>query len=183
MATKLQRLLINRKDQQKKSDRFYVSFYGINDNVGNYLGTQVKSVTRPDVDINSISHQRRGAEFQDTGLLRFSDVSITFTDDEESVTNMLLYAQLMRQKKKYKGELDYVFVGDSRETYKFSIQIEMHNSLGDVTEGYKLTGCFIKSITHSQQIYATDDANDITVTLAYDNIEVLIFDQYLELST
>lgn len=174
-------LLLNRSNQQKKSDRFYVSFFNINKNVSNYLGSQVKSVSRPSVDVDTIQHRKRGAEYADTGHLRFKPVTVTFSDDEESIISMLIYAQLMRQKKKYRGEVDDLF-GNSDQSYKFGMQIEMYNSRNEVTEGYLLKDCFITDINHSEQIYSGDNANEISITLAYDNIEVKVFDQYLDLS-
>lgn len=180
MSQTLHDLLVNRNDQTKKSDRFYVSFFAINQNVGNYLGAQVKTISRPAIDIDRITHERRGAQFNDTGHQRFQPISVTFSDDEESLTAMLLYAQVMRQKKKYRGELDHVFVGDG-ETYKFGVKIELYNSRGDVTEGYILRDCFVSEITHSQQIYEGAGANEITVSITYDNIEMKVFDRYIEM--
>lgn len=185
----LHELLKNRNDQTKKSDRFYVKFFAINENVGNYLGTQVKSINRPEVTIDTIKHQRKGAEYSDTGALRFSDLRITLSDDEESLTSMLLYAQMLRQKKRYAGEFDHIFASNTLrqfqdgETYKFGIQVEMLNSRTEVTEGYIYRDCFITSISHSQNMYDTATSNDITITLSYDNIDMRILDEYFPMTT
>lgn len=176
----LERLLTNRNNHEKKSDKFYVSFFNVNENLGNYLGAQVISVTRPNVTIEDITHGRRGNTYNDTGRILYDPIEITFADDEESVTSMLLYAQMLRQKKKFQGKLDNAMWSSNAdgENYRFGLQYEMLNSRNEVTEGYILNDCYIRNITHSNLMYSDETSNTITVSVIPDNINIKILDEY-----
>lgn len=185
MREDIANLLITRSRLEKKQDKFYGSFFNINSNVGNYLGQQLIRVDRPAISIDTINTGHKGSTFSDTGKLRFDPITVTFSDDEESVTAMLLYAQLMRQKKKYRGEVDHIIPAErhSEAWYKFGLKFELLNSKGDVTEGYIFKDCFISNISHSDGQYSGDGNNEITITIQYDNIDVKIFDQYISMTT
>lgn len=176
-------LLLNRSSSEKKQDKFYIKFFNLDSNVSNYLGRQVIRVNRPNISIDVINTGHRGSSFSDTGKLTFSNLVVTLSDDEESLTAMLLYAQLMRQKKKYVGEVDHIIKSEkhSESWYKFGIQVELFNSRNEVTEGYIFRDCFITSINHSDGEYSSDSNNQITIEISYDNIEVKVFDQYVSL--
>lgn len=174
-------ILLNRSNNDKRQDNFYVSFFNISENVGNYLGKQVKEVTRPNITIEYGEMRQRGNKFANPAQLVFTPVQITFADDEESLTSMLLYAQIMRQRERYNHDVDQIF-GSSERKFKFGVKVQLFNSHHEETEGYILKDCFITSIEHSQKMYSGEQANTITVSIQFDNIDVKVFDRYLELT-
>lgn len=177
MTTKLAEL--NRNNLDSRQDNFYVEFYGLPENMGNLLGRQVKEMTRPEFTYNMVTTRQRGATYTDHANVEFTPTSITFADDENSLTVMYLYAQLFRQRNAYAGEFDDIFAGYDNQ--RFGIKVQMFNSQDEPTEGYVLHGCLINGIRHSERMYSGDRANTLTVGIVCDNIDVQILDKLISL--
>lgn len=176
-------VLLNRSSTSKRQDNFLVSFFNMSENVGNYLGRQVLTISRPSITIEESKTRRKGNEYSNPSQLRFDPINIVFSDDENSLTSMLLYAQVMRQREKYVGEVDDIFKEFDNETrFKFGVFIQLFNSTGDVTESYILKDCFINKLDHSENMMSGDDLNQITITISYDNIDVKVFDKFISLT-
>lgn len=159
--------------KSKRIDRFYVTFYGIPENLSNVLGRQITNISRPDISFDMIQTGYRRNTFKDFGKIEFQPVNITFKDDEQSITSMFLYAQVMRQLQK---KIVYLGEGD-----RFNIKVDFLDSTDKVTESYELIDCFISNIAHSESTVSDDDVSDISVTIDYDNINIKIFDEYIKL--
>lgn len=174
-------ILANRTNKDRNQDDFYVSFFGMNQNTGNYLGRQVKSVSRPRIQVEQIFHSRKSARYNDTGKVLFDPVQVVFSEDEDAITSMLIYAQIMRQKASYKGQYDHLF-GPQESAYgKFGMKVGLYSSLGEETESFILSDCFIETVQHSENIMSGDRMNDVTIQVIYDNIELKIFDKFVSL--
>lgn len=171
---------INRNNMEAKQDNFYVAFFGLPENIGNLLGRQVKEISRPELTFNTVNTRHRGATYVDGANLTYSPMSVTFADDENSLTVMYLYAQLMRQRKAYEYELDDMF-GSEYMDMRFGIKVQMFNSLDQPTEGYVMNGCILTSVRHSDKMYSSDQSNTITATFECDNIQLSIIDKLIEL--
>lgn len=176
-------VLLNRSSTSKRQDNFLVSFFNMSENVGNYLGRQVLTISRPSITIEESKTRRKGNEYVNPSQLRFDPIQVVFSDDENSLTSMLLYAQIMRQREKYAGEVDDVFNDtDTEKRFKFGIFIQLFNSTGDVTESYVLKDCFINKLDHSESMMSGNELNQITINVSYDNIDVKVFDKFLSLT-
>lgn len=169
----------NMSTKIKRVDRFYVTFYNIPENISNVLGRQVSVITRPDIDFDVIKTGFRKNTYNDIGKITLSPITITFKDDEQSITSMFLYAQIMRQLHK---QVDiFGEVGKNQQT-RFGMKIDFLDATDNVTESYDLLDCMITNIAHSEPTIGDDDIMDITVNVEYDNINIKIFDQYLKLT-
>jgi hypothetical protein len=171
--------LLNRNNQEKRQDNFLVSFFDFDENAGNFLGRQVKSVTRPSMTVEVSNSKHKGNEYSNPGQLKLEPITVTFRDDENSITSMLLYAQLMRQREKYQDEVDHVLTKHNDKEMKFGLKVQMFNSQSEETEAYILRDAFITSIEHSELIMSSETTNEITIRLVYDNIEVKVFDRFV----
>lgn len=183
--TDINDILLNRGNKTRRQDNFYVKFMNMNENVGNFLGGQVKSVGRPDITVETKRRGTGSAQYIDPSQIRFEPVSVTFFDDEEGLTSMLLYAQLMRQQARYKGQLDRVLgVEDTYKRGRFGMSIGLYNSKQEETEGYVLQDCILMSISHSEGIQSGgEQRNEIIVRVGYDNMELKVMDRFLEFFT
>lgn len=166
-------------NMDKRADNFLVTYYNLPENVANLLTRQTKDFTRPDITFEFSETNHRRNVYKNQAFLRFDPINITLADDEDSITSMIINAQMFRQMNKHKdhfGVLDPTF----RRNYKFDIKLELLNSKEEVTEGYLFTNCFIASFSYTQPAVASDEKSDIILIVQYDNISVLLFDEYME---
>lgn len=171
--------LINRANTAKKQDRFYVSFFGVDGNINNLLGKYVKSITRPSFQIEETPTTRKGNTYYDPGRPNFSPVTITFMDDDESLCSMILFALFMRQRSNYNPPMQNLIENDN--DFKFGVQAKLFNSKNQEAESFILKGCTITGIEPTQQMYSGQEPGEIILTLVYDNIEMKIFDEFVDL--
>jgi hypothetical protein len=108
MTTKIEELLINRGNKDKRADNFYIEFYNLESNISNFLGRQVKQISRPQLQMATSKHTHKRAEYTSPEQVRFTGVNVTFADDEEGITAMILYAQMMRQQHKHDSVVDEI---------------------------------------------------------------------------
>lgn len=178
-------VLLNRGNKNRRQDNFYVKFLNMEENVGNYLGGQVKSVTRPDITVEVSRPSNKAARHVSPAQIRFGDADLVFFDDEEGLVSMLLYAQLLRQAGRYSAEVDRFF--DNDESYKkgrFGMHIGLYNSRREETEGYILEDCLVTSITHDESVQSGGDQDaTIRVRVSADNLQLKVFDSFLALFT
>lgn len=172
-------MIINRSMNAKKADNFYVSFLKLPENVSNILGRQIKSIQRPEIEIQYQSNFHKGMQRFDKQNLLFAPVSMVFTDDEAGLTSMLLYSHVMRQQNKLPDLYGREEVLD--RDYRFDVKMQTFDSRDRMTEGYTLKSCFIVNLSHSEPMMASSESNEITVMLAYDNIDFDIVDGYYDL--
>lgn len=58
----------------------------------------------------------------------------------------------------------------------------IYNSRGEQTEGYILEDCLLTEITHDELIQSGgENRNTIQVTVEFDNLQLNIFDRFLDL--
>lgn len=177
MSMTLQEKFINLSNSNKKSDRFYAQFLGLPENVSNILGRQLKMIGRPEINFASEIVRRRGYTYKDKQEVTFEPISASFFDDENSITSMLLYAQVFRQINKYPDVFGQTDAGDERD-YRFDIKVDYYNSIGEKTETIILRDCFISSLAHGDTMYSTDEDKELTVTIEFDNLDIPTFDEF-----
>src|SRR4030066_245320 len=127
----------NRSLLNKTVDSFYVSFYGMNSNIANILGRQVRSLERPVINFNNYDIIHKGVKQHGNGTLFFETISIEFVDDENSLANFVLYDQIKRQTG---------VNSPSFEDSKFQIGVKIYDSRDRVVEEFTLKGCFIQML-------------------------------------
>lgn len=171
------KLLLNRSHANKKVDNFYVEFFRFPDNSQNYLGKQLKQITRPNISFDMTPLPARRGIGKTKGRVRFAGASMSFFDDENGLTSMLLYAQVMQQAR---AEFDSAPEGLSIEgrSYRFDIKVELYNARDEAVEGIVYKDCFITEITHSESIVTDSTDNEIQVGFEYDDVDFLIMDRY-----
>lgn len=172
---------INRNNNNRRVDQFYVSFYKLPENVSNLLGRQTKSIDRPSIRFETSNLHRRHNQYTDMHQPRFSPITITMFDDENGLVNQYIYIQLFRQMNR--GEDVFGRWPDLDRDYRFDVKMEMINSVGKVVEGYILRDCFFSSVDHDR-LMTTDEESEteITLEITYDNIDFFVVDDYVELA-
>ncbi len=178
MSLTLQEKILNGNQTNRRIDNFHVTFFGIPENVSNIMGRQVKSLTRPTIDVQTAQRRHRSHTFKDTANMILAPVTLSFFDDEESITSMFLYAQLFRQLNKHSDK--YGKWGIDRQ-YKFDVKVECFNSRNKVTEAFIMRDCFIQNIDHSDPVYSNSDECEISITLEYNDLDVMVFDEYISM--
>jgi len=173
--------LINRANQNRKSDNFYVQFFKMQELAGNFLGKQVKSISRPTVTFQNEDIKTRRTNITSHGRVSYSTVDCIFQDDEEGLTSMFLYAQVFAQANAGLDRIGEINGDDMDRHYRFDVMVSLYNSRDAMTEGYVLRDCIIESITHSEAMMEDGQPNTITVTLNYNDVDFLIMDRYTEL--
>lgn len=172
--------IINLNNRSKQSDSYYVSFFRLPENISNVLGKHLKTITRPNISFEVATTTKRGHQYKDKQQVRFSDISLVFDDDENSIVNMVLYAQMLRQLNKHSDIFGVDNPNPKDRNYKFDIKIELYNSDKKPTEGYVFKDCFISEINPPEGSIIEDRGNQIQVTLVCDNIQILVIDQFLD---
>lgn len=165
MATKKQ---TNRILNSKRVNDFTVEFLRLEDNDGNILGRQVKSIDRPTLTFNTFETHHKKEMRTDTSKVVFSDAQIVFKDDEGNLVLNALYKQIYIQN----GRAGPTFSHRSFEKAKFDVAVKTYNSHGEVVEKFTYKNCIITGITHTQGVYEnTTSENEVTVTIKYDTID------------
>lgn len=170
--------MINRNNNSRKVDQFYVTFLKLPENVSNLMGRQTKRITRPNLSFQTSMIKRRHNSYEDMHQVRFEPVNLTMFDDENGLLSQYLYIQLFRQMNRGKDvfgrwpELD--------RDYRFDVKMELFNSTGKQVEGYILRNCFISSIEHTDLETTEETDAEITITLTFDNIDFFVVDDYVE---
>jgi hypothetical protein len=90
-----------------------------------------------------------------------------------------MYLQLFRQQNKYSDKFGEL--GIERD-YRFDVKIEQYNARDQLTESYVIKDCFLQAIDHSDPNMTDQQESEIIVTLEYDNLDILIFDEYVSMN-
>jgi len=152
---------INRPLSDKTVDKFYVSFYEMDNNVSNVLGREVQSIERPTITFNEFEIRHKGIKNLNEARLEYQSITINFFDDSSSLVNKALYEQVRRQTGKSTV---------SHDNTQFSVGVKVYTTDDRVAEEFKLIDCHIVSITHSEQIYADSTNNIISMTISFNDL-------------
>jgi len=153
---------VNRSLHTKSSEKFYVTFFKLPENISNILGREVQMSTRPNVSFNESEIFNKSKKWSQKERVDYQPIDVTFIDDMESLINHALYSQIKRQ--------TYVTPTTNGE-YMFEMLIKIYSANSEIVETILLKHCRIQSINHSEQIY-TDSTNNITtVTIAFNELD------------
>lgn len=173
------RYLVTFSNQEKKVDNFYVRFMGLPENVSNFLGRQVIRCSRPQFTFETPTTNLRHNIYHHKAQLRFSPVEMTMVDDENSITNTILNAQIMRQMNLHTDIFGQMDAGEDRN-YRFSMRVEYFNSLGRIVEGYEYLHCLLTDVSHDEVTVTSDDNATLRATVTFDAVRFLVLDEYLD---
>jgi hypothetical protein len=177
MALTITQEQINRSLKTKQVDNFYVSFYNFPGNISNLLGRQVSQLERPSVTFRTFTTEYKGTTLINNAQFAPQPVTITFFDDDASLTTQLLYEQIFRQTGKTTPDLQEKNFNSAQlmtrtfDKSKFTIGVKVYGSEDKLVEQYAMLGCFIVGITHSQHIMKSTDYNMVTCSISFDDLE------------
>jgi len=177
-ADDVQNAICSLSNMDKKADNFLVTYYNLPENIAQLMSRQTKDFARPDMMFEMSETNHRRNIYKKQAFLRFDPITITLADDENSITSMIIMAQVMRQMNKHKDHFGIVDETKKRN-FKFDIKLELFNSRDQVVEGYLFQKCFISNLSYTQNNVATPEESDIILTVQYDNVDVLLFDEYM----
>lgn len=168
------------QNKNKRSDNFHITFYNYPESMGNILGRQAKSITRPNIRFNEMTMRRRGFTYKTKEDVIFDPVTVSFFDDDDSYTSTILYAQVMRQLNRHTDIFGQDDAGTERD-YRFDLKIDFYNANQVIVETFILRKCFIQELQHEEHSLDQDDEKGLSITLEYDNIDVESFDKLKEI--
>jgi len=153
---------INRALHPKSSEKFYVSFYKLPENISNILGRDVQAASRPIYSFNEYSIYNKGVKVTGSSVIEYQPIDLTFLDDTNSLVNYALYEQIKRQTK-----VSPQAFNDSL----FEMTIKVFSADSVLTEIITIRYCRIQTINHSEQIYADSTNNITTVSIAFNEVD------------
>lgn len=160
---------VNRDLTVKKVDRFILSFYRYPENVSNILAENVRSVTRPTIEVRESETAQKGRPIHHPATARFSPMTIEFYDDNQSVILDALYRQAYRQlgrAEAFNGDEDRRF-----DDAKFDLNIKCYNSFGENIEEYDIKNAFISSIDPDTLNISSEEDSIISIELQFDDLQ------------
>ena len=159
MTTKGQ---INRALHPKTSEKFYVSFHKLPENISNILGRDVQVAARPVFTFNEYEIRNKGIKNSGGGRIDYQPIDVSFVDDTQSLVNFALYEQIKRQS----GTAPLAY-----DNSLFEILIKIYSAERVIVETILLKYCRIQSISHSEQVYADGTNNIVTATIAFNECD------------
>lgn len=138
--------------------------------MGDYVTTNVISVTRPALTHEEIVVDAYNSKIRLAGKHLWTDVTVMIRDDVNSNVVKMIGNQLNQQ-------VNHSTQSSARvgADYKFQMFIETLDGTntgvteGDVFDSWHLVGCWIPDVQYGELNYATSDQVQITMTVRYDN--------------
>lgn len=150
---------VNRNLHPKTIDKFYVSFFGLPENLSNILGREVQSVSRPNITFNQGEVRHKGIKQTFSSTIEYQPIDIIFFDDSGSLVSRALYEQVKRQ------------TGVSEGSPIFSLVVKIYDAHANIVEEFELKNAYILSINHSEQILTDSTNNIITVSIEFNDLD------------
>lgn len=173
--------LVALNNKSKRNDNFTVNFLRLPENMSNILGRQVRSIDRPSINFDPIEKHNRGGKFIDQGKVEFQPVNIEFWDDENAITNTLLYVQIFRQMNQWKdinNILPEQRTDPEDREYRFDIKVQFYNSLEEKTESFIMHDCLISEISHPTMDITDETEVRINVSISFNNLSIDMLGEY-----
>ena len=133
--------------------------------------SNVISVTRPTLSHDEVTLDTYNSRIYLAGKHTWEAVSIVIRDDVSNSVITQIDQQMSRQ-------VDMVNQASplSGSGYKFQCNIETldgGNTSAEVLDKWELYGCYIQNVAYGESNYATSEAQQVTVTMRYDNAQHL----------
>ena len=171
---------LNRNNNNRKSDQFYVRYLGLPENVSNLFGRQTKSMGRPSITLETTNINHRSNRYTDMQQVRFEPIEVVMFEDENGLTSQAIHIQLFRQINRGKDIFGWWDEEDDGN-FRFDIGIDLYNSNEEITESYVLKNCFISNVDFDQVNITDEDTEpEIRLTVEFNNIDYTIVNEYVE---
>lgn len=154
----------------RTNDKFYVEFFGIKENISNVLGRQVYSVVLPDITFEPMQLSRGRNTYNEKGKINTGEMQIIFKDDDDSITDMILGAQLLRQL----NNIHFSSEINEYRDYRFDVRIQKFSADGGESLGYEMKGCLLMGMSHGQLSYAQEEKGKITCNFSIESMNFIV---------
>lgn len=149
--------------------RFRVTFIG--DGFSATPTRSVISVSRPSLTHDEIPLDVYNSRIYLAGKHTWEPVSVVLRDDVDSTVLREMNNQLNRQ-------VDHAnqSSGRSGAGYKFQMNVETldgANPTPGILDKFELAGCYIQNISYGEMAYASSEQVQVTVSIRYDNAEII----------
>lgn len=150
----------------KQKYRFRVVFAGFGINLNLLSLTQnVMTCTRPKVSQEEVKLDSYNSVAWIAGKHTFETVEIKLRDDLTNSVVSVIGAQIQKQMNHFEQTSASTGID-----YKFTMEIHsLDGTNNDEVEVWFLEGCWLKDVQYSDSDYASADAQEITLTIRFDN--------------
>ncbi len=150
----------------KQKYRFRVMWYGFGDNRGlNQMTANVITCTRPKITYEEVKLDSYNSVAWIQGKHTFDAIEIKLRDDITNSVVSTVGAQIQKQMNHFEQTSAVAGIN-----YKFTMEIHsLDGTTNDELESWYLEGCFINAATYGEGDYASGDAQEVTLTIRFDN--------------
>lgn len=151
----------------KQKYRFRVVWQNFGENNGlREMTANVVKVTRPKIAFQSVEIHSYNSVGNIAGKrMPFDPVEITLRDDITNSVISSVGAQIQKQMNHFEQTSAVAGIN-----YKFSMEIHsLDGTNNDQLESWVLDGCFIESASYGEGDYSLSDANEVTLSVKFDN--------------
>lgn len=150
----------------KQQYRFRILFQNFgNNNSLREMTANVKSATRPKISFEDIKLDSYNSVAWIAGKHSWETIEIKLRDDITNAVLSSVGAQVQKQMNMYEQTSAVAGVN-----YKFAMRIDsLDGTTNEELESWDLEGCFLTNVAYPDADYASAEANEITLTIRFDN--------------
>lgn len=150
----------------KQKYRFRVLFQNFgNNNQLREMTANVMTVTRPKVTFEDIKLDSYNSVAWIAGKHSWETIELKLRDDLTNAVLSSVGAQVQKQMNMYEQTSAVAGIN-----YKFAMRIDsLDGTTNEELESWDLEGCFLTNVTYPEGDYASAEANEITLTIRFDN--------------
>lgn len=150
----------------KQKYRFRVMWYSFGDNTGlREMTANVMTCTRPKITYEEVKLDSYNSVAWIQGKHTFETIEIKLRDDITNSVISSVGAQIQKQMNHFEQTSAVAGIN-----YKFSMEIHsLDGTTNEELESWVLDGCWLNAATYGEGDYASGDAQEVTLTIRYDN--------------
>lgn len=150
----------------KQKYRFRVIWQNFGENNGlREMTANVVSCTRPTVKYNEITLHSYNSVAYIQGKHEFDSIEVVLRDDITNSVVSSVGAQIQKQMNHYEQTSAVAGIN-----YKFTMEIHsLDGTDNEQLESWMLEGCFLTNVKYSDGQYESGDAQDVTLSIRFDN--------------
>lgn len=150
----------------KQKYRFRVMWYSFGDNTGlREMTSNVITCTRPKITYEEVKLDSYNSVAWIQGKHSFETITIKLRDDITNSVISSVGAQVQKQMNHFEQTSAVAGIN-----YKFSMEIHsLDGTTNDELESWVLDGCWINSVEYGEGDYASSDAQEVSLTIRFDN--------------
>lgn len=147
--------------------RFRVSFLNLFGGApeSTTLTQNIQSVTRPSVSVDEVEVHSYNSRVYLQGKHTWNTIDVVIRDDITNSVAKLVGAQVQRQVNHFQQTTPA-----AANDFKFDLQIEVLDGVNaGASEVWFCEGCFLQNVQYGDSDYTTNDPQQITLTIRFDN--------------